>query len=225
MNYLTDNASLAHLDECTRHIAVAPLPEANPADVRGSILIEVNVPALSPRTWDAISTRNALNAWFAPVTGDFRRGGTYHVSTTSWGTILEIVPERRFSATWNFDDRTSILNVDLTPPFEPELEETSTLISVAHGSDLRSRDWNDYGVLAVGAAWDAMLFKLSSFLSAPADTDPAANIRDWEASNEASSFMRESLRRWTAATIDYGVDEATAQAMHERSLEALSADE
>lgn len=222
---MTTDASLSHLDGCLRHIAVAPLPAGNPADVRASILIEANVPGLSPEVWKAVSTVNALQTWFAPVTGEFRRGGSYFVGETSWGNILEAVPERRFSATWNFDDRSTILNVDLTPPFEPELEGKATLISVAHGSDLKSQDWEDYGVLAVGAAWDAMLFKLSMYQCAPADADVNEDLRAWESSEEASRFMRESLSRWALASEEYGVSKNLVDGMHERAAQALSAPE
>lgn len=227
MDFLSMDAALAHLDSCTRHVVVAPLPDANPADVRGTILIDTNVPALSARTWTAVCTTKALNTWFAPVTGDFRRGGTYYVDNLSWGTIFELVPERRFSATWNFDDRTTILNVDLTPPAEPELQDTSTLISVSHGSDLRTYDWERYGVLAVGAAWDTILFKLSAFLSFPRSvplSEIAPQMQEWTEGPVAGTLMYKSLLRWRDATVEYGVDEDLATSMLERALEVLQAE-
>lgn len=216
-------SSLSHLDDRIRSIAVAPLPAGNPADVKASILLEVTIHARAKELWQVMTRPRELRRWFSPVSGHTRRGGTFYVGDSSWGTVLSVVPERRFASTWNFDDRSSTLAIDLTPPFEPEFEETSTLVSLTHASDLSSEAWESYGVLAVGAAWDALAYKLALYLTDPGTLRIQRAIAAWEKSEDAAAFMTESVQRWTEATVEFGVDPAQARAMQANTLEIMVA--
>src|SRR5688500_7255674 len=57
--------------------------------------------------WDALTDPARIPRWFAPVTGDLKLGGRYHVQGNASGTILRCEPSKVFDISWEFAGATS----------------------------------------------------------------------------------------------------------------------
>lgn len=148
--------------------------------------------------WDAISNPERLPRWFAPVTGDFRLGGKYHVQGNASGTITRCDKPRELALTWEFGGGVSWVEVSLRPDGEhARLELRHIAYPEAH--------WDQFGAGAVGIGWELGLMGLHLHLTnksmdKPPESDPA-----WGATDQAKTFMRASGDRWGAAEIAGGV--------------------
>ena len=52
--------------------------------------------------WNAITTPERIARWLAPISGDFRLGGTYQIEGNANGTITACEPPSHLGATWEF---------------------------------------------------------------------------------------------------------------------------
>lgn len=222
------------IEAAERYIAIAPLPESNPSDVRASILLEQTYPFPPRSVWDACSTATSLARWFAKVRPVNGEPNAFTIDGSAWGSVLHAIPERTISVTWNFDERTSVLDVDFTPPFDPQQIGRAVHISLSHGSNLTTEQWEQYGVIGVGVAWDVAAVRLIAYLNQGLEeltdgvfsqpSEPVlAELDEWSGSEEAQEFMSVCAQRWAAATIAAGVPADTAYRQLESTRDALIA--
>lgn len=152
--------------------------------------------------WDALTSKERLPRWFAPVEGDLQLGGKYQVKGNAGGTVTACTPPRSFSLTWEFGGQVSWVNVMLAPtrPGEAHL----TLEHIAHIND----HWKKFGPGAVGIGWELGLMGLAWHIAGRSREgfDEAA----WGASPDGKTFMRGSGEGWIEADIRSGENKADA---------------
>jgi uncharacterized protein YndB with AHSA1/START domain len=61
--------------------------------------------------WDACTDIERIPRWFLPIRGDLTVGGHYQLEGNAHGTILTCDPPRAFSATWEYGDAVSWIEV------------------------------------------------------------------------------------------------------------------
>ncbi|MBX3510423.1 MAG: SRPBCC domain-containing protein [Hyphomonadaceae bacterium] len=153
--------------------------------------------------WDAITNRERLPRWFAPVSGDFRLGGAYAVSGNASGTITLCEPPKRLALTWEFAGFVSWVEVDLASEGESARLE---LRHIAHVSP----HWDQFGAGATGVGWELGLLGLYLHLFSAGGEKPPESDPAWAASDEAKTFMRAAGDRWGQAEIAGGETEDAA---------------
>ncbi len=161
--------------------------------------------------WDACTSAERLPRWFLPVSGDLRLGGRYRLEGNASGTIERCDPPRSFSATWEYGEEVSWIEVRLDP--EGDERTRLTIEHVAHVDDER---WLQFGPGAVGVGWDLALVGLTRHLATGEDNDPAA-AEAWTVSAEGVDFVTRSSRGWADASIAAGTDGSEARAAEERT--------
>lgn len=166
--------------------------------------------------WDACTNPERIPRWFLPVSGDLRLGGRYQIEGNAGGTVQSCDRPEHFSATWEYGDEVSWIDVTLSAT--PEGRSRLTVEHIAHVDDER---WAEYGPGAVGIGWDMMLLGLSTHLSSGAAVDPA-DAAAWTASAEGREFITASSQQWCAASIAAGADPAAAQAAADRTTAAYT---
>lgn len=165
--------------------------------------------------WDAISNKERLPRWFAPVTGDFKLGGAYAVQGNASGTITRCEPPRELALTWEFGGGVSWVEVSLRPDGEgAHLELKHTAYPEAH--------WEQFGPGAVGIGWELGLMGMARHLEDPSAARPPEGAEEWMASPEAKHFIRLSAEGWRDAAIKAGDDAAWAAASAERTRKFYS---
>jgi uncharacterized protein YndB with AHSA1/START domain len=162
--------------------------------------------------WDAVTNPERLPRWFAPVTGELRKGGRYQVQGNAGGSITRCDAPTAFDLTWEFGGGMSWVTVRLAP----EGQGTRlTLEHIAH-VDAMKEHWDKYGPGATGVGWDLGLLGLGLYIDSgsqkPPETDPA-----WMASEEAKAFMRGSAESWARAHVAGGETPDVAHGMAART--------
>ncbi|MEU8080363.1 SRPBCC domain-containing protein [Catellatospora citrea] len=151
--------------------------------------------------WDAITSKERLPRWFAPVSGDFREGGSFQVENMASGEILQCRPPKLLRMTYG--GPTSIVEVRLTSggadSTDLEVEHTVPIEMAGSGA----------GALYVGPGWDQGLLMLARYLGGEPSDDPLAD----QNSPAGQEFSRRSIQAWADAIRASGTateDEITA---------------
>jgi uncharacterized protein YndB with AHSA1/START domain len=165
--------------------------------------------------WEACTSAERIQRWFLPVSGDLRVGGRFQVEGNAGGTVERCDPPKSFAATWEFDGKTSWIEVRFVP--EPE---GGTRFELEHTIPA-DEHWTEFGPGAVGVGWDGALMGLTLHLSSGEPVDPAEGAA-WGASDEGRHFMTLSSERWGEADIAGGEDEQTARAAAARTTAAYT---
>ncbi len=63
--------------------------------------------------WEAITEKDRIPRWFAPVEGDLSLGGKYQIKGNAGGTVTACDPPRSFALTWEFGGGRSWVEVEL----------------------------------------------------------------------------------------------------------------
>src|SRR5687768_8703824 len=63
--------------------------------------------------WNALTTRERIERWFAPIEGELRLGGRYQVKGNAGGTITTCDAPKHLAATWEFGGDVSWIDVHL----------------------------------------------------------------------------------------------------------------
>ena len=103
--------------------------------------------------WDAITTRERLARWFAPVEGDLAFGGRYQIQGNAGGSITRCEPPEAFDLTWEFAGGMSWLEVRLMPAGG---KARLTLEHIAHRGGIGEEHLKKFGPSAVGVGWDSL---------------------------------------------------------------------
>jgi uncharacterized protein YndB with AHSA1/START domain len=159
--------------------------------------------------WEALTSPERLDRWFARVTGELREGGRYAIEGNADGTIERCEPPHGFSATWEFGGQTSWIEVAVE-----EVADAArfTLVHTAHVPD---EFWQQYGPGATGVGWDLSLLGLGLHLQNPAWARPQEDT--FTLDGEGRAFTEASSRLWVEAAIAAGEPEEAARAAGERT--------
>lgn len=160
--------------------------------------------------WDAVTSRERIPRWFAPVEGDLRLGGRYQVKGNAGGTITSCTPPTHFAATWEFGGATSWIDVTLSA------ERSQARLTLEHTAIIGDH-WDQFGPGAVGIGWDLALAGLERYLATGASVDHET-AEAWMVSPKGKDFMTTSGESWRAAHVAGGVDPATAKERSDRTI-------
>jgi uncharacterized protein YndB with AHSA1/START domain len=162
--------------------------------------------------WDACTNPERLPRWFLPVSGELRLGGRYQLEGNAGGTVERCDPPRSFTATWEYADRVSWIEVRLTPQADAQTRLELDHIALVADDD----KWAEFGPGAVGVGWDLALIGLQLHLSTGRPVNPE-EVQAWGASPEGHRFVRVSCERWRDADIAAGADPAAAAQAAQRT--------
>lgn len=165
--------------------------------------------------WDACTNPERIPRWFLPITGDLRPGGHYRLEGNASGTVQRCDPPTSFTATWEYGDAVSWIEVRLSA--EPGGGARLELEHLAPAD----AQWSEFGPGAVGIGWEMGLMGLTRHLSSGQAADPA-QAAAWVASAEGRRFMTLSSQRWCEANIAAGADPAEAGAAAARTTAAYT---
>lgn len=160
--------------------------------------------------WDAVTSRERIPRWFAPVEGDLQLGGRYQVKGNAGGTITACTPPTHFAATWEFGGATSWIDVKLSA------ERSQARLTLEHTAIIEDH-WNQFGPGAVGIGWDLALAGLERYVATGASVDHET-AEAWMVSPEGKDFMTASGEYWRAAHVASGVDPDTAKQRSDRTI-------
>ncbi|MDA9531475.1 SRPBCC family protein [Bradyrhizobium sp. CCBAU 25338] len=160
--------------------------------------------------WDAVTSRERIPRWFAPVEGDLQLGGRYQVKGNAGGTITACTPPTHFAATWEFGGVLSWIDVRLSA------ERSQARLTLEHTAIIEDH-WNQFGPGAVGIGWDLALAGLERYLVTGASVDHET-AEAWMVSPEGKDFMTASGEYWRAAHVASGVDPAAAKERSDRTI-------
>ena len=157
--------------------------------------------------WDAITEKDRIPRWFAPVEGDLALGGKYQIKGNAGGTVTACDPPRSFALTWEFGGGMSWVEVELA-----EAGDDSTRLTLRHIAPLDDKSeefWDKFGPGAVGVGWDLSLMGLGWHIETGESNERFAE-ETWALSDEGKAFATWSSEAWTAASIAYGTSEEAA---------------
>lgn len=160
--------------------------------------------------WNAITEKERIPRWFAPVTGDLELGGRYQIKGNAGGTVTACDPPRSFALTWEFGGGMSWVEIELV-----EAGDDRTRLTLKHIAPLDDKSeefWDKFGPGAVGVGWDLSLMGLGWHIETGESNERFAE-ETWSLSDEGKTFATWSSEAWTAASIAYGTaDEAANRA-------------
>jgi uncharacterized protein YndB with AHSA1/START domain len=158
--------------------------------------------------WEAITSKERLKRWFAPVSGELQLGGRFQVENNAAGTITECERNRRIGATWEFGGGMSWVNITLTP------DGAGTRMELEHIA-IDDPHFYMFGPGAVGVGWDLGFMGLARHLDQPTAEKPQEAEEGWVASQEGKDFIRGTSDSWGQASIAAGEDSDKALAAAE----------
>ena len=163
--------------------------------------------------WDACTNIERIPRWFLPITGDLEVGGRYQLDGNAHGTILTCDPPREFTATWEFGDGVSWIELRITGegPHRSRFE----LAHISHVDD----HWEQFGPGAVGIGWDMILLGLGLHVETGVSMTPEAAAQ-WTTSPEGVAFMTATSEHWQQVSVAAGTDPEEAAAAASRCLAA-----
>lgn len=157
--------------------------------------------------WNAITEKDRIPRWFAPVDGDLTLGGKYQIKGNAGGTVTACDPPRSFALTWEFGGGMSWVEVELAAAGDDRTR--LTLRHIAPLDDKSEEFWDRFGPGAVGVGWDLSLMGLGWHIETGESNERFAEER-WALSDEGKAFATWSSEAWTAASIAYGTAEEAA---------------
>jgi len=161
--------------------------------------------------WEACTTRDRIQHWFLPISGDLRLGGRFQLEGNAGGRIERCDPPRSFSATWEMFGDVSWIELRLSR--EGDERTRMELEHIAHVDDER---WMQFGPGAVGVGWDLATMGLGRYLRSGQPVDPH-EAATWSASDAGRLFIATSSGSWGDASRRSGTDPASAKAAAERT--------
>jgi uncharacterized protein YndB with AHSA1/START domain len=161
--------------------------------------------------WDVVTNPERIARWFLPVEGELKEGGRYQLTGNAGGTVTRCDRPSGYSATWEFADQVSWIEVRLTP------EGDSTRFELEHVAHVADEWWDQFGPGATGVGWDGGFYGLANYLADPASAPDPASMATWHETPEGRSFFRLSSDAWVEASIADGADPVAAKAAGERT--------
>lgn len=151
-----------------------------------SVALRRSYPSDVEDLWEAVTSPDRIRRWFAPVTGDFRVGGTFQVEGNAGGEILKCDQPRLLKLTYG--GASSIVEVTLTPA------GAETVLEVRHTVPIALAQ-SGAGALWTGPGWDGGFLALALYLRGDGPEDPVAA----ENTLERQEFLALSAQAWADA--------------------------
>ena len=180
--------------------------EGQPA---GAVKLSRSCGATVADLWEAVTSKERIPLWFAPVEGDLSQGGRYQVEGNAGGSITACRQLSHFSLTWEFAGDVSWVDVALS--VEGTNGARLTLTHTAHLSE----HWEQYGPGAVGVGWEMAFLGLALYLEQPDWTKPDEEA--FALSQDGKAIITGSSEGWRQAAIKAGTDPAVAGAAAQRT--------
>nr|WP_314256058.1 SRPBCC domain-containing protein [uncultured Devosia sp.] len=190
----------AHFAATRREVRNVTLDGQPAKDVIASRLYETDVADL----WEAVTDPERITRWFAPVTGELKLGGRFHIEGNASGTITACEPGQSYAGTWEFGGYTSWIKVAVLA------EGEQARLEIHHIAPHPNPHWTQYGAGAGGVGWELGLLGLAEHLKRPKDDVRAEGMNGWEASEEAKKLIRAAAKDWGRAAIEGGDDSEEA---------------
>jgi uncharacterized protein YndB with AHSA1/START domain len=169
--------------------------------------------------WDAVTSIERIPRWLMPVTGDPKVGGSYQLEGHARGTILTCDPPQSFTATWEYGDNVSWIDVSVT---DDDAGRARLVIEHTIGAD--DENWREFGPGSVGIGWDSMVLGLAIHLATGESIDPSFGPQ-WTATDEGRRFLARSGEAWHSASVAGGEDPSAARALTDRCIKAYLGEE
>ena len=154
--------------------------------------------------WDALTSKERIERWLLPVSGELKLGGRYQFEGNAGGTITECVPQKKIGATWEFAGGVTWVTVTLTP------EGERTRLELEHVAPIDPH-WGQFGPGAVGVGWDLGLMGLALHVANPGAGKPPEAAPEWLGSPAGKNIVGLSVAGWRDADIAAGEDEIRAR--------------
>lgn len=164
--------------------------------------------------WEACTSAERIPRWFLPVTGELRAGGTYALEGNAHGTIETCDPPHRFTATWEYGDQVTWIEVTVEPVAGDPERAGLVLEHISHVDDTT---WAEYGPGAVGVGWDLGLLGLALHLAGGGAEVDRDEVMAWQASDDGRRFMRAAADGWGQAEVAAGADPTRAREAAQRT--------
>ncbi len=154
--------------------------------------------------WDAVTSRERIPRWFAPVSGDLELGGRYQLEGNAGGAITRCERPSHYALTWEFGGDVSWVEVRVSDDGTGRAR-----LTVTHTAHL-SPHWDEYGPGATGIGWEMGLLGLALHLADP--TAPKLDEEAFAASRDGRAFIAGSSSGWGEAAVAAGEDPDAARA-------------
>lgn len=169
--------------------------------------------------WDAVTSIKRIPRWFLPITGDLKVGGSYQLEGHAHGTILTCDPPKNLTATWEYGDSVSWIDVSITGDGP---DRARLVIEHTIGTD--DENWREFGPGAVGIGWDSMVLGLAIHLATSESIDPSFGPQ-WTATEDGRRFLTLAGEAWHTANVAGGEDPSVARALTDRCTKAYLGEE
>lgn len=168
-----------------------------PAEELWAVVLERVFDVPPDEVWDACTDAERIVRWFLPVSGELRAGGRYQLEGNAGGTIERCDRPSGFSATWEFGEAISRIDVrlDARPAGGTGLELRHTVGLDEH--------WRQFGPGATGVGWDLALIGLDLHLRNGEAVDTAA-VAEWMAIAGGRRLIAASSDAWRDANVAAG---------------------
>lgn len=160
--------------------------------------------------WEALTTRDRLARWFAPVDGDFKLGGRFQITGNADGDIVKCAPPHTLSLTWEFGGGVSWVEIALS-----ETSDGKALLSLTHLAPPNPH-WDKYGPGATGVGWELGLVGLALHLANPQADKPDETT--FHLQPDGKAFITGSGEAWRDAHIAAGEAAPVATASAARTI-------
>lgn len=147
--------------------------------------------------WDALTNKERLPRWFAPVDGNLELGGKYQVKNNASGTITRCEDQKGFDLTWEFAGDVSWVTVVIS-----FVEEEKTLLRLQHEAGAEGEHFKIYGPGATGVGWDLAIGGLEYHIR----TGDEINENALLPTPEGKDYIAASANAWGQASADAGFD-------------------
>jgi uncharacterized protein YndB with AHSA1/START domain len=169
--------------------------------------------------WDAVTSIERIPRWFLPVTGDLKVGGSYQLEGHARGTVLTCDPPNNFTATWEYGDNVSAINVSVTS----DSPDRARLV-IEHTIGVDDEHWREFGPGAVGIGWDSMVLGLAIHVATGESIDPSFGPQ-WMATEAGRRFLTLAGEAWHSANVTAGANPTVARALTDRCTKAYLGEE
>jgi len=164
--------------------------------------------------WDALTNKERLPRWFAPVEGALELGGKYKIKGNAKGKITRCDPPHAFDLTWVIFFNTSWVHVRLKAQ---EDGTRLTLEHIMHKGRMSEAHWRKYGPGATGVGWDIGFLSLGLHLAAPDAVIDQKEQEAWTKTGAGIAFLRTSAMSWGQSHIASGEAADVAHEMAEKT--------
>ncbi|WP_433307279.1 SRPBCC family protein [Actinoplanes sp. CA-030573] len=155
--------------------------------------------------WEVVTRPERIERWFMPVSGELKEGGHYQLEGNAGGTVTSCDKPHGYTATWEYGEEVSWIEVRLTP------EGGGTRFELEHVAHVKDEWWDQFGPGATGVGWDGGLYGLARHLDDPSSARPSMEgLMAWVATDEGKAFYRASSDAWAKVAVEAGDDPRAA---------------